>query len=365
MKMNLGIIMGGKSVEHEVSLQSANSIIHAVHKEKYELFLIGIDKQGSWFLLNQTNYLNSPHNPANIALNLQKAIPIALVPQTNSHDIINLASGDKLGKLDVVFSIIHGTIGEDGSLQGYFNVLNLPFVGADVIGASVGMDKDVSKRLLKEAAIVVAKWITIRKDEDINYTSIVEKLGLPLFVKPAASGSSVGVSKARDMDALKESIDRALKYDTKVIVEEFIQGREIECAVMGNFAYRASIPGEIIANHEFYSYEAKYLDKSGADLKIPAELNPSLEEKVKQTAIEAYKTLCCKGLARVDMFVTTNEKIYLNEINTLPGFTSISMFPKLFDLSGIPYPDLIDQLIELALERQKVKESCHFNYFQK
>jgi D-alanine-D-alanine ligase len=362
MKRNLGIMMGGKSAEHEVSLQSANSIISAVNKEKYNLFLIGIDKQGNWFLLDNTHYLNNSDNPETISLNLKEATAIALVPKDNSHQIINLESGENIGKLDVVFSIIHGTTGEDGSLQGYFNVINLPFVGADVLGASIGMDKDVSKRLLKEANIAVSDFVIIRKNEAVDYGSIIEKLGLPLFVKPAASGSSVGVSKAKDLNELIESINLAIRYDTKVIVEEFIEGREIECAVMGNYAYQASVPGEIIAHHEFYSYEAKYIDKSGADLKMPAELSTALEEKVKQTAIESYKTLCCQGLARVDMFVTAHEKIYLNEINTLPGFTAISMFPKLFDLSGIPYPDLIDRLIEFAFERQQIKDTCHSNY---
>lgn len=358
MKQNLGLIFGGRSGEHEVSLQSAKSIAGAVNRDKYNLYLIAIDKTGNWYMADENNYLNNADDPAKISLNLMGGQKIALVPKDNSNRIVHLASGKELVSLDAVFPIVHGTFGEDGSLQGFMAMLNIPCVGADVLGSSVGMDKVVAKELLIRAEVSVADYMLAetgsKTDEVIS--QVEAKFVYPVFVKPACSGSSVGVYKAGSRDELKDSIKKALAFDRRVLIEEAIVGREIECAILGNDKLIASVPGEIIPKQAFYSYEAKYIDSLGAQLELPAKLSNEEVTRVQEMAKHSYKALSCSGMARVDMFLTKDGRLILNEINTLPGFTKISMYPKLLALSGIPYPELIDRLVELAISRRAQEE---------
>ena len=358
MKRNLGLIFGGRSGEHEVSLQSARSITGAVNREKYNLYLLPVDKSGNWYLADEVNYLVNADDPSTINLNLEKLVPIALIPKENSNQILELSSGRPLGSLDVVFPIIHGTFGEDGSLQGYTDILNLPCVGADVLGSSIGMDKLVSKELLIRAGIPVADYILAETGNDMDEVigRVESGFPYPVFVKPACSGSSVGVFKAESRSELKDAVIRSLAFDRRVLIEESVKGREIECAILGNDELIASVPGEIIPRHGFYSYEAKYIDAEGAKLEMPAKIPEEVRVYVQDLAKHAYKALSCSGMARVDMFLLSDGKLVLNEINTLPGFTKISMYPKLMELSGVPYPELIDRLVELAIERHATRE---------
>lgn len=363
-KINVGLIYGGRSGEHEVSLQSAKSIYEALDKNKYNVYLIGIDKQGHWLLGNPANFLLNSENPKLIALNKSTARSITPVSKSEKGEIISTDTGKDLGRVDVFFPIIHGTFGEDGALQGMLEMLNVAYVGAGVTGSALGMDKDVQKRLLKVAGINVANFMAVKKNDYNKKTvkEILKKFKLPVFVKPANLGSSVGISKAHNEKELLSSIDDAFKYDTKILIEEFIEGREIECSVLGNDDPIASVPGEVIPHHEFYSYEAKYIDEKGAGLKIPADISNSITKKIQQTAIKTFRTLDCAGFARVDFFLTPKNKIYINEINTIPGFTKISMFPKLFGATGIPYSELLDRLINLALEKKKEKDLLARSY---
>jgi D-alanine-D-alanine ligase len=253
--------------------------------------------------------------------------------------------------VDVIFPILHGPFGEDGTLQGLLKLANIPFVGASVLGSAVGMDKDVMKRLLREAGILIGKFSTIKADNIPTYEKVIKNLGQPFFIKPANMGSSIGVSKVKEKKDYQKAIQEAFNYDGKIILEENIVGREIECAVLGNDDPAASIPGEIIPSHDFYSYEAKYLDENGARLEIPAKLSNQLVKKIQLLAIKTFEVLSCEGMSRVDCFLRENGDILVNEINTIPGFTSISMYPKMWEASGISYPDLIDKLIQLAFER--------------
>lgn len=351
-KIRVGILCGGKSGEHEVSLQSAKNIVEAIDKEKYEVVVIGIDKEGQWSLFDPSNFLLYAEDPKRICLSdpMQK---VALIPSSSHESLINTDEPRPLEPVEVVFPVLHGPFGEDGTVQGLLKLANLPFVGASVTGSAVGMDKDVMKRLLRDAKIPIAKFLVCHRSQrdHMSFESITEQLGVPLFVKPANYGSSIGVNKVMDNTTFMRAIDEAFEFDHKIVVEEFVQGREIECSVLGNDEPIASIPGEIIPREEFYSYEAKYIDENGAYLKAPAEIEDSVVSKVQETAIKAFKVLCCEGMARIDMFLKENNEIIVNEINTIPGFTKISMYPRLWELSGIPYSELIDRLIQLAIER--------------
>lgn len=362
-KIRVGIIFGGKSTEHEVSLQSAKNVVVALDKEKYEPVLIGIDKTGRWLRSGGANYLLHSENPKLIALNKKTAQGMVLVPGEEKQ-LMLLQGGEANQALDVVFPVLHGPLGEDGTMQGLLKLMDIPFVGPGVLGSAVGMDKDVQKRLLRDAGIPVAKFLTLRlRDKDtISFARVKKELGLPLFVKPANAGSSVGVSKVKSEADFRSGVEDALKYDSKILIEEGIDGREIECAVLGNEDPIASVPGEIKPNHEFYSYEAKYIDENGAVAEIPAKLSAATMKKVQETAIAAFKTLECEGMARVDSFVTKDGKVLVNEINTIPGFTKISMYPKLWEASGLPYSKLLDRLIELALARAKREKLLATNF---
>lgn len=331
-KLNIAIIFGGRSAEHEVSLQSAKNVISALDKKKYNPILIFIDKSGRWFL------------------NDKSGDNIALLPQSNG-EITNLSHPEIKQKIDVVFPVLHGPFGEDGTMQGLLKLANVPFVGAGVLGSAVGMDKDVMKRLLRDADIPIGKFLVFKKIDKINFEDIVKKLGLPLFVKPANLGSSVGISKAKNKKEFTKAVAYAFKYDTKILIEEFIDGREIECSVLGNDNPISSVPGEIIPIADFYSYDAKYIDDKGARLDVPAKLSSTTRKKIQKMAIKTFQTLGCEGMGRVDFFLKKNDQIFVNEINTIPGFTAISMYPRLWAVSGLNYSKLIDKLIQLAIER--------------
>jgi D-alanine-D-alanine ligase len=349
-KINVGILFGGKSAEHEVSLQSAKNVFEALNKEKYNPVLIGIDKAGRWLLCPQKNFLFNADNPKLIKLN-QKGDEIALIPQGQGK-IFNLTRKENNLVIDVAFPILHGPFGEDGTIQGLLKLADIPFVGAGVRGSAVGMDKDVMKRLLREAGMPIGKFITLKLDDSIpDYQTIKNKLGAPFFIKPANLGSSIGINKIHNKSEYLKGVKDAFSYDRKIIIEEFIPGREIECAVLGNSDPVASIPGEIISGYEFYSYEAKYIDENGAVLEIPAKISAKTKKKIQSLAIKTFQILSCQGLGRVDFFLKENGDIIVNEINTIPGFTKISMYPKLWEMSGLSYTELIDKLIQLAIER--------------
>ncbi|WP_436858877.1 D-alanine--D-alanine ligase [Citrobacter tructae] len=351
-KLRVGIVFGGKSAEHEVSLQSAKNIVDAIDKTRFEVVLLGIDKQGQWHVSDSKSYLLNADDPAHIALR-PSATSLAQVPGKVEHQLIDAQTGNPLPTVDVIFPIVHGTLGEDGSLQGMLRVANLPFVGSDVLGSAACMDKDVTKRLLRDAGLNIAPFITLTRTnrDSIRFADVEAKLGLPLFVKPANQGSSVGVSKVTSEAQYEQAVALAFEFDHKVVVEQGIKGREIECAVLGNEFPQASTCGEIVLNSDFYAYDTKYIDDNGAQVVVPAAIDPQINDKIREIAIQAYQTLGCAGMARVDVFLTADNDVVINEINTLPGFTNISMYPKLWQASGLGYTDLITRLIELALER--------------
>lgn len=351
-KTRVAILFGGRSAEHEVSIQSAKNVYKSLDKEKYEVTLIGIDKKGKWVLNQPAQLLLTSSNPELIKLNNEE---VSLIQKNQSTQLISVSSNQSIGGIDVVFPVLHGPYGEDGTIQGMLKLLNIPFVGPSVLGSALGMDKDVMKRLLREAKIPVVKFLVFHKTElkKIDFDKIVSQLGLPFFVKPANLGSSVGISKVKNKEEFKKALELAFEFDRKILIEEFIKGREIECSVLGNETPTASIPGEIIPTHEFYSYEAKYIDENGAKLRAPAELPKNIAKNIQDLAIKTFKTLCCEGMSRVDFFLTKKGEIFVNEINTIPGFTQISMYPKLWEVSGISYKELVDRLIQLALERFK------------
>ena len=364
-KTTVAVFFGGKSVEHEVSILSALNVITAIDRDKYDIVLIGIDRQGHWYLNEKSRFLLQERDPRRIQLskNLEEII---MVPAGNSNQLINLKTQKKLGSIDVAFPVLHGTYGEDGSIQGMFRLADIPYVGADVLGSAVGMDKDVTKRLLRDAGIPVPRFITFTRAQLTaarSFDTVEKTLGYPMFVKPVHLGSSVGVSKVQQSRELKKAVEDAFKYGRKILFEEYVDGREIECSVLGNDDPIASLPGEIIPKDDFYSYDAKYIAEDGAILEVPAKLSQNLVSKIQDCAIRVFKTLCCQGMARVDFFLRGKEELIVNELNTIPGFTKISMYPKLWEVSGISYTELIDKLIQLALERheteQRLKTTAH------
>ncbi len=354
-KITVAILFGGKSAEHEVSLQSAKNVYEAIDKTKFNVVLLGIDKSGLWHLNDAEEFLLNSDDPKLIKLH---NIPgnLALVPGEKDDQLVKTSDGNSIGKIDVVFPILHGPFGEDGTIQGLLKLANFPFVGAGVLGSSVGMDKDVMKRLLRDANIPIGDFLTVNFSEkaNIKFDKIVKSIGLPFYVKPANLGSSVGINRVSNKSEFGFAIRDAFKYDNKILVEENMDGREIECSVLGNEEPIASVPGEIITDpthHKFYSYNAKYIDGSGASLQIPADLPQEIIHQVQELAIKTYKVLCCEGMARIDFFLKNNNQLFVNELNSIPGFTRISMYPKLWGASGMPYTELITRLIELALQR--------------
>jgi len=358
-KIRLAILFGGRSAEHEISLQSAKNVAQAVDRDKYDIVLIGIDRTCRWLLIDNSRFLSD----TDIVKLDNTNDNVALVAGEKTAQLINLSDGGSLGEIDVVFPVLHGPFGEDGTIQGLLKLANIPFVGAGVLGSAVGMDKDIMKRLLRDGNIPIGKYLAMHSHSRsaINFDDVRDQLGMPLFVKPANLGSSVGISKVDSKELFNEAIDLAFQYDCKIIVEEFIPGREIECAVLGNDDPIASVPGEIILRDDFYCYDTKYINQDGAALAIPAELTEPIVKEIQSLAIKTFKTLCCAGMARVDFFLKDTGQILVNEINTIPGFTKISMYPKLFQASGIPYTELIDRLIRLAIERFKKQKNLKTN----
>ena len=357
-KIRVGVVFGGRSAEHEVSLQSARNVLEALDREKYEPVLLGIDREGRWHLDERTRRLFDAARPLP-NLTVDAAREVALVARGEESRLLDLSGSREPSQLDVVFPVLHGPYGEDGSVQGLCRLANLPCVGSGILGSAVGMDKDVMKRLLRDAGIPTARFRVVARGRPVPaFDEVVAELGTPLFVKPANMGSSVGVSRAESDAEYRAAVDAALLYDTKVLVEECVVGREIECAVLGNADPKASVPGEIVTGdgHAFYDYQAKYIDENGAELLIPAPLEPAVAEAVRLLAIRAFTALCAEGMARVDMFLRPTGEVVVNEINTIPGFTRISMYPKLWEASGVSYPELIDRLIVLAIERHAVEQ---------
>ena len=351
-KTRVAIVFGGRSAEHEVSLQSAQNVVDAIDRNTYDPVLIGIDKGGRWYLNEETDFLLQKDDPRMVHLGGSEN-EVALIQDGGTSRLINPTTQSTVGQIDVVFPVLHGPYGEDGTIQGLFRIAGIPFVGADVLGSAVGMDKDVMKRLLRDAGIPIPRFMTFN-DTSIRKTSfqrIVESIGCPVFVKPANLGSSVGISKAAHEREFNESILEALQYDSKVIVEEYIEGREIECSVLGNDKPIASVPGEVVLKSDFYSYEAKYIDSDSAVLEIPAKLPGYIVNRIQETAVQVFLSLYCQGMARVDFFLRNDTEFLVNEINTILGFTKISMYPKLWEASGISYKELITRLIELAQEK--------------
>ncbi len=335
---NLMLICGGQSPEHEISLRSAKNVLTALDRNKYAVQVIGISKAGGWYALEEEE-LN-----ATIGKNSRE---VTLVPGRS--DCFQSVNGS-LGRIDIVFPLLHGPNGEDGAIQGMLKLLNVPFVGTGVLGSAVCMDKDIAKRILKHEGIPVANWKLLTREDTIPaYNDISDKLGIVVYVKPANMGSSVGVHTVSSKEQWKAAVADAFTYDRKVIVEEKLFGRELECAVSGNETPEASGVGEVISG-DLYSYEEKYADTSTAQTIIPATVSDEELDRLRTTAIKAYKALNCFGLSRVDMFLNETGEVYVNEVNTIPGFTSISMYPKLWLESGITYAALLDRLVDLAIE---------------
>ncbi len=351
--MKLLILFGGLSNEHEVSRVSAASIVRNADKEKYELVTVGITKDGRWLLYEDAD----PEKMASGAWEQEATIPAMLAPDRGVHGIVALRGGEaEAVRIDCCFPVLHGFGGEDGAVQGLLTLAGIPFVGPGVAASADSMDKSLTKVIVdragvKQAAYFVALRPDFQNDPDGVMRRAMDTLkSFPVFIKPCSSGSSVGVHKATDADSLREGLAEAFRWDEKVLVEEFIAGREVEVAVLGNHAPRASIAGEIAPTQEFYTYDAKYNDDSSA-LYIPARIPEEAMEAVRQNALRVFAAMGCRGLSRVDFFCTFEDnEIIFNEINTIPGFTSISMYPKLFAHEGISYPALIDALVELALE---------------
>lgn len=332
-KITVGVLFGGRSTEHEVSIRSARSVLAAIDTKKYKPVLIGITKDGTW--------LGEKESAAFLKTGKAPKKKTDLMPKLDAK------------KINVVFPVLHGSFGEDGTMQGFLKLIDMPFVGPGVLGSSAGMDKDVTKRLLTQAGIAVSKGVVFRAHEknDIRFLSVKKQLGLPMFVKPANAGSSVGVSKVRNEKEFNAAISIAFKFDSKILIEEAIVGREIECAVLGNEGLLAAIPGEIIPGEEFYSYNDKYAATSSSVSEIPANMPKADMEKLRTIAVTAFRTLELEGMTRVDFFYTKDGKLLINEVNTIPGFTSISMYPKMWEASGVSFTMLVDRLITLALDR--------------
>jgi D-alanine-D-alanine ligase len=393
-KLRVGILFGGRSGEHEVSLLSAASVFNAINKDKYEVVPIGITKEGRWLTAADAERLlqgkaagegahlraGDPEATPGAAV-LAKGEAVVVPPEPQRHGstmapfeteaALTRRASDRAINVDVIFPVLHGTFGEDGTIQGLLELADIPYVGAGVLGSAAGMDKDIMKSLFRAAGLPIVKHVTILRGdwetEPKKTEKLVEKnLKYPVFVKPANLGSSVGISKAHNRKELGPAVYDAAKFDRKIVIEEGVGGkknkaREIECSVLGNDRPEASVPGEIVPCKEFYDYDAKYLDE-GSELIIPAKLSKAETKKVQQLAISAFKAVDCSGLARVDFLMDPKtRKIYLNEINTMPGFTSISMYPKLWAASGVSYPELIERLIQFGLERHEEKKKNQYS----
>ena len=358
-KLRVGLLFGGRSVEHEVSIASATSILRALDPARYDVTLVAVDHEGRW-------HAGSSALPPEAAVRGDEVM-LPAIPGVQSLIPTPKSVGDRTLPLDVVFPIIHGTGGEDGSLQGLLELAGVPYVGAGVLGSALQMDKDVTKRLLAAAGVPVVPWRVVRAGDAARSDSgaIVRELGLPLFVKPADLGSSVGITKVKRAEELGAAIAHALRYTRKVMIEQAVDAREVEVAVLGGERPEASVPGEIVPSREWYDYEAKYVDE-GTELLVPAPLSGAVAAEARRLAVEAFRIVEGEGLARVDFFLDRKtERLYVNEVNSLPGFTEVSMFPRLWMATGLTYPALIDRLIELALERGRARAALETSYSTK
>ena len=367
----IAILYGGKSGEHEVSLISAASILKHIDRKMYDPILIGIDTRGRWYLQDESIAMQEPQNE-NSMTSLARIVEgkrVFVAPGTGLEVESDTGSTQNL-HCDVVFPVLHGTFGEDGTVQGLLECAGLPYVGAGVLGSAVGMDKQIAKELWLREGLPVVDYITVRsvdyataQHDQYLIRKIEARFGWPCFVKPASSGSSVGISKVHEKEELQSALAKAFEFDHKIIIEEFIPAREIECAVLGNENPIVLELGEIIPTHEFYDYDAKYLDPKGAALRVPAELTESQRESLKSIAIKAFKACELSGMARVDFFIDRlNGRFYLNEVNTIPGFTAISMYPRMCQASGISYSQLLDRLIDLAFSRFEARSNLSYSY---
>jgi len=354
-KQTVCILFGGMSPEHEVSLRSAESVLNNINHKKYDVLPVGITKAGKWIYFGGNDYAQLP---AGIWENNESNCPAAISPVRGQGLLRFTKNGVTETPVDVVFPVLHGENGEDGAMQGLLQMAGIPYVGPHVAASAVAMDKTLTKLVVDHAGIPQAAWQLVRRenlltDMDAILDSLEDRFAYPMFVKPAGTGSSVGVSKAADREKLSAALFAAAGFDSKILVEEFIHGREIEVAVLGNEEPRASVCGEIDSGADFYDYEAKYITDTSTAY-IPARIPEDIQEKVRELAVKVYMAIGCQGLSRVDFFVTYGDnRVVLNEINTLPGFTSISMYPKMFEASGLPYSQLIDELLRLAQEAGK------------
>jgi D-alanine-D-alanine ligase len=330
---------------------SARNGAGAIDREIYKVILVYITREGVWHHVDDVEGFLRYTDREEFA----SGEAIFIVPSSEGARLVSTGDCSTLEAVDLAYPVLHGPCGEDGTVQGLFKLLDLPFVGAGVTGSAVGMDKDVMNRLLREGGLPVPAFLVFSRESrgDIAFEAVSERLGIPLFVKPANLGSSVGISMVKDRGAFEDAVEDAFRFDRKIIIEEYVRGREIECSVLGNEDPVASLPGEIRPTHQFYSYDAKYVDDSGADLLIPADLDEAVIHQVQELAIRTFSLLCCEGLARVDFFIREGGEVLVNEINTLPGFTNISMYPKLWEASGLSQHELVSRLIELSLDRHK------------
>jgi D-alanine-D-alanine ligase len=359
-RIRVALVFGGRSAEHEVSVVSARSVAEALDPDRYDLLAVGIDKEGRWHLLPAPPALEPGSTAALPSVLPDAGSEVALAREPDARELVG-PSGER-EPIDVVFPILHGPFGEDGTIQGLLELAGVPYVGGGVLASAVGMDKAVQKVLFDAAGLRVVSHLVVHEREWLEDPESVEagaqSLGYPVFVKPAALGSSVGITKVRDSGELGPAMKEAFGYGRKALVERSIEGaREIELSVLGNDDPVASVAGEIIPEgHDFYDYEAKYVEDDGARLLIPADLAPETLEELQRQAVAAFRAIDGSGMARVDFFLLPSGEIYVNEINTIPGFTTISMYPKLWEASGLPYPELIGRLVDLAIERHRLEE---------
>jgi D-alanine-D-alanine ligase len=363
-KTRVIILFGGRSAEHEVSLLSARNVFLALDRERFDPLLVGIDKQGHWRVEPEKTLIEATGDPRLLKLVAAgKELSVPVHPPAKDLAIAD-ASDPILGADDVVFPVLHGTYGEDGTVQGLLELADVAYVGPGHLGSAVGMDKDVTKRLLDQAGIPVVPWRIVTanamKKEPARCLSVAAELGFPCFVKPANAGSSVGVSKVKALAELEPALRLALEFDTKVLVEAGVNAREVECAVLGNDEPQASVPAEIIVHHRdgFYSYDAKYVDADGSEAKIPADIPPATATRVRELAVRTFQALELAGMSRVDFFLDKDTgDLFVNEVNTIPGFTAISMYPKLWEASGVPVKELVNRLLDLAVERRTARRA--------
>ncbi len=350
---NIVILYGGKSGEHEVSLRSAASVLSNLDKTKYKPELIGIDKNGIWYY--QKNIKTSTDGQR---LELVKENPVSVVPSKG------FFCGNEKIECDAVLPIIHGTQGEDGTIQGLLEIVNVPYAGAGVLGSALSLDKEKTKIICQGSGLPVAPFRSFLKNIKINRDEVIDELGLPLFVKPARTGSSVGVYKVHSADEFDDTVKKAFQFDSKILIETAIDAHEVECSVIGNYSPKAFNPGFVVPTHEFYDYEAKYIDPDGAEKIIPAPFPAEILARVKEIAEKAYLLTETRGMARIDFFIDKkNSEIYLNEVNTIPGFTNISMFSKLCEADGLSYPQILEELIRLAKEMYLERNELTYSIF--